>query len=174
MSKSSLSPAIHNISFLGLTGVIFALIAAAMVLYLEAYVTTSWVVSADVNSAKFNGLWQTCTYTDAAFASQAWFLAVQLLLTFGLLGIVVCFILATLYMSANRASKNLTLIGLVFASFITAGLIFIGLVIFGSLKPDDSGSISWSFGVTIGAAILLLLAGLLTALQIRRSNVQVC
>ena len=58
-------------------------------------------------------------YNVCLIVHAAWFLAVQLLLTFGLLGIVVCFILATLYMSANRASKNLTLIGLVFASFIT-------------------------------------------------------
>lgn len=56
--KTELPPAIHNITFCGLTGAIFVLLTVALVLYVEGFVTNSWMIQNET----FTGLWQTCKY----------------------------------------------------------------------------------------------------------------
>lgn len=100
-----------------------------------------------------------------------WFTTVQVLITLGFLGVILSFALATIYMTANRASKNVTITCLAFISIISVIFILVGVIVMGSRKDADA-TLSWSYGVTVAAAIFTLLAGILTILQIRRSNVR--
>lgn len=166
-SKSELPPAIHNITFCGLTGAIFVLLTFALVLYIEGFVTNSWTIYGE----NFTGLWQTCTYIQRTSPAEGWFITSQVLISIGFFGVAVSFVLATIYMTANRTSKNVTLASLAFITFVTVVFIVIGVTVLG-IRKQEAAQLSWSFAVTVVAAILTLLAGILTILQIRRSNVR--
>lgn len=164
--KSEFAPAIHNITFCGLTGAIFVSLTVALVLYIEGFVTNSWTIQ----NVTYTGLWQTCTYMPRTQPEDAWLTTSQVLISIGFFGVTVSFVLATIYMTANRTSKNVTLASLAFVTFVTVVFIVIGVSVLGYHKKN--AELSWSFGVTVVAAILTLLAGILTILQIRRSNVR--
>jgi len=159
-------PAVHNISFCGLTGLIFALLTSALVLYLEGFVTSAW----SVTNSSYVGLWQTCS-TEGRPPASAWLLSTQVLTSVGLFGLLVAFGLTAVYMSANRASKNLTLVYLT-ALALVAGVVICTSVSLYGLYVHEEGLLSWSYYVTVAAGVLCLLAGLLSIAQIRRSNVR--
>lgn len=48
-----------------------------------------------------------------------WFITSQVLISIGFFGVAVSFVLATIYMTANRTSKNVTLASLAFITFVT-------------------------------------------------------
>ena len=171
--KSRTSPAIHNITFCGLTGAIFVLLTASVVLYIEAFVTTSWTVvqGNETASTEYEGLWQRCIYRAPIPRNE--FVTSQILVSVGLFGVIASFILSTIYMTANRTSKNVTITSLAFVCFVTVVFIVIGVTMFGLNKATGS-QLSWSYYVTVASAALALLAGILAIAQLRRSNVRVC
>lgn len=167
---SKRSPAVHNISFCGLTGAIFVLLTAAVILYIEAFVTTSWTVKENDTSAELEGLWQTCSYVPRTEPENSWLKTSQVLISIGFFCLIASFILSTIYMTANRASKNVTITSLAFVCFVTVVFVVIGVTVYGI---HARYRLSWSFGVTIASAVLTFVAGILTILQLRRSNVRI-
>ncbi|ESN99541.1 hypothetical protein HELRODRAFT_192851 [Helobdella robusta] len=160
-SSDKLSPAVHNISFMGLTGAIFASITFGLFFYWQAFVTASWVVQTNdaQNSTLYTGLWH--VYQSYAVSNnEGWFLASQILFSSGLVGFVLSFILAVIYMSANKASKNLTLTGLVITAFCTSAILLLGLIILGTSLPSGK-SLSWSYAVAVVGMVLLFIGGVL-------------
>lgn len=170
-NRSETSPAIHNITFCGLTGAIFFLLTAAVILYTEGFINTSWAVKSNGSAEKFEGLWQTCTYHERRDPTS-WLTTTQVLVSIGFFGVIVSFVLATIYMTANRASKNVTITSLTFVCFVTVVFSIIGVGVFGA--SSKASELSWSYGVTVAATGLTFFAGVLSILQLRRSNVRVC
>lgn len=143
------------------------LLTFALVLYIEGFVTNSWMIQGE----NFTGLWQTCSYIQRPSVAEGWFITSQVLISIGFFGVAVSFVLAVIYMTANRTSKNVTLASLAFITFVTVVFIVVGVTVLG-IRKHEAAQLSWSFAVTVVAAILTLLAGILTILQIRRSNVR--
>lgn len=167
------APAVHNISFIGLTGAMFSCLAIGLFLYWEAFVTTSWIVSSNNTHSIQTGLWQTCSSVPSRFSDSAWFLASQVLFSSTLFGLVLCFILGVIYLSANKASKNLTLITLAFLAFLASGLALSGLIVLGVMLPPHH-SLSWSYGIASLSVVFFLVGGILAVRQIKKSNVRIC
>jgi len=169
-----LSPAIHNIGLCGLTGLIFAVLTSALVLYLEGFVTTSWsVTNAAADQSRHDGLWHSCQQPDRPSTSGTeWMISVQVMTCLGLVGLIISFGLATIYMSANRASKNISLVSLSVLSFLSGVLILVSVIVYGVESRGEKVRLSWSYYVSLVSSILCLLAGVLSVVQIRRSNVR--
>jgi hypothetical protein len=164
--SKKMGPAIHNIGLCGLTGIIFAVLTSSLILYLEGFVTTSWSV---YNTTHY-GLWQVCvgqTRQDGA----GWLVSVQTLSSLGLFGLIVAFGLSVIYMTANRASKNISIMCLA-AVCLLAGILMSASVIIYGVKREADAKLSWSYFVTVVATILSFLAAILAILQARRSNVR--
>jgi len=167
MARSDTSPAIHNIGLFGLTGLIFVVLTCALVFYLEGFVTTAWSVSLSTH----DGLWHSCNQTTSLSAlGSGWLLSVQIFSCLGLVGLVVSFGLATIYMSGNRVSKNLTIVSLAVMSLLTGILLLVTVIVYGLHAQNTT--LSWSYYVSLASAVLCLLAGLLALLQTRKSNVR--
>ena len=160
--------AVHTISFRGLAGGIFICVTMAIVLFVIGFATTAW--SSHKNTFGGNtreGLWEVCTCNKNGERDD-WFLAVQAMITIGLIGLLIAFLLICLYMCIHTVSKNTTLLALVIVCFITVVFMVIGFVIYGA-KRDG---LHWSFAVTVLSSILCLIAGILSLVQMRQSGVR--
>lgn len=158
----------HDISLCGLTGLIFAILTTALVLFLEGFVTTSWAIKDNIHQ----GLWHACERKDSNLPATEWFKVVKVFACLSLISIVFSFLLITYYMK-SLVCKNFILITLTVFSFISAANMLVTVGVFGSHGLDDKRS-SWSYWVVVVAAILSLLAAVLCVAQIRRSNVRAC
>jgi len=166
MARSDMSPAIHNIGLCGLTGVIFAVLTCSLILYLEGFVTTAWSVKDNEHA----GLWQKCV-NETKHEGGDWLVSVQVLTSLSLVGVVIAFGLAVIYLSANRASKNITIICLAAVTIITGIFMTASVIVYGVNSSAD-GRLSWSYYATVAATILTFFAAILTIVQIRHSNVR--
>ncbi|ELU17416.1 hypothetical protein CAPTEDRAFT_225745 [Capitella teleta] len=155
--------AVHTINFRGLAGGIFISISLAVVLYVIGFATVGWAVARN-----HEGLWQSCSCGKISNAPD-WFVATQAMITIGLIGVLLAFILVAIYMCVHSVSKNTTLIALVVVCFLTVIFTVIGLGIYGSKRED---TVSWSFAMTCVAGILTLIGGILSIFQMRSSGVQ--
>lgn len=130
-----MSVTVHEISFRGLAGTIFILLALGVVLFVIGFSTTGWSINGDVHE----GLWESCTcggrlpdegeYSVCRFILywlrshdhffSVWFHAARAMITIGLIGICASFVLISVYMCIHSISKNSTLTALVVISFIS-------------------------------------------------------
>lgn len=156
--------AVHTISFRGLAGGIFVLLSLSTVLYVIGFATTAW----SIDRTTHVGLWEVCT-CGIQGRNADWFRAVQAMITIGLIGLLVSFILACLYMCVHTISKNSTIIALVVVAFVSVLFMLVGFIVYAA----NATHLSWSFAVTIVASILCLVAGILAIVQMRQSGVRV-
>lgn len=159
--------AVHTISFRGLAGAIFVCLAVATVLYVIGFATMDWAFD-EANNSRI-GLWETCR-TDVHSQTQDWFHAVQALITIGLVGLVLCIILAIIYLCVHTVSKNSTIIALVIFCFLSVVFMVVGFVIFGIHMES---AVNWSFAISVVASVFCLIAGILAIVQLRKSGVKV-
>jgi hypothetical protein len=163
-----MTPARHYVGLCGLAGVIFAVLTSALILFLEGFVTTSW----SAVGTKHEGLWQICNSGGNPEASGvAWLISAQVFATLGLVGLLISFGLAVIYMTGNRASKNLTIVSLAAIAIISGVFMIVSIGVYGAYKPSDA-HLSWSYYVTLISAILCLVGGILAIVQLRKSNVR--
>lgn len=163
----TMTPARHYVGLCGLAGVIFAVLTSALILFLEGFVTTSWSAS----GAEHEGLWQTCN-SGGYPKSADWRIAAQVFATLGLVGLLISFGLAVIYMSGNRASKNLTIVALAVISILSGVFMCVSVGVYGAYKSDPDVHLSWSYYVTVVSAILCIVGGIISIVQIRKSNVR--
>jgi len=166
MAERTIVPAEHDIRFCGLTGVIFVSLTAALVLFLEGFVTTSWSVEAE----KHEGLWQTCASQGFPMKSD-WLISTQVFASLSLVFVVLCFGLISIYITLNKASKNVTIVFLAALSFISGLFIIVSVAVYGTYASSNS-KLSWSYYLALVAGILCVIAGILAVRQAQRSNVQ--
>jgi len=155
--------AVHTISFRGISGGIFICLSLATVLYVIGFATTAW----STYSGGQEGLWQRCSCRKHG-DREDWFHATQAMISIGLIGLLLSFILACIYMCVHSVSKNSTILALVIVCFVSVLFMVIGFAIYGSKLED---SVSWSFAITVISAILTLVAGILSIVQMRQSGV---
>merc|ERR1711994_732057 len=140
--------AVHTISFRGLAGAIFVCLAISTVLYVIGFATMDWAIKGEDRI----GLWETCR-TTTHMQSEDWFHAVQALISIGLVGLVLC-----------------TIIALVIFCFLSVIFMVVGFAIFGVNMED---AVNWSFAITVVASVFCLIAGILSIVQLRKSGVKV-
>jgi len=157
--------AVHTISFRGLAGAIFVCLAISTVLYVIGFATMDWAIKGEDRI----GLWETCR-TTTHVQSEDWFHAVQALISIGLVGLVLCIILAIIYLCVHTVSKNSTIIALVIFCFLSVIFMVVGFAIFGVNMED---AVNWSFAITVVASVFCLIAGILAIVQLRKSGVKV-
>jgi len=158
--------ATHYVGLCGRAGAIFAVLTSALILFLEGFVTTSWSAA----GAKHDGLWQTCN-SGGHPTSQDWLIATQVFATLGLVGLLISFGLAVIYMTGNRASKNVTIVSLSVIAIFSGVFICVSVGVYGAYKDSDA-KLSWSYYVTLVSAILCLIGGIVSIVQLRKSNVR--
>ncbi|KAK2167851.1 hypothetical protein LSH36_23g07027 [Paralvinella palmiformis] len=163
ITTTTTSVSVHTISFRGIAGSIFVALTLAILLYVIGFATTAW----SINGAYREGLWENCRCGKIGDA-QDWFHAVQAMITIGLIGLILAFLLVCIYMCVHSLSKNKTLIALVIVCFLSVVFMVIGFIIYGS-KRDG---LHWSFAVTVISSILCLVAGILSVVQMRQSGVR--
>ncbi|ELU11543.1 hypothetical protein CAPTEDRAFT_215353 [Capitella teleta] len=156
--------AVHTIDFRGRAGAIFICISLAVVLYVIGFATVAW----SIRGSDHTGLWEACRCGKQG-NDEDWFRATQAMITMGLIGVCLSFILVCIYMCVHSVSKNTTLIALTIICFLSVLCCLIGLGIFGSKVKDD---VNWSFALTCIAGIFTLFGGILSILQMRTSGVQ--
>jgi len=161
------TPARHYVGLCGLAGVIFAVLTSALILFLEGFVTTSW----SANEGKHEGLWQTCNSVGYPQPSEAWRISAQVFATLGLVGLLISFGLAVIYMTGNRASKNLTIVSLAVISILSGVFMLVSVGVYGAYKATDA-QLSWSYYVTLVSAVMCLVGGIISIVQLRKSNVR--
>jgi len=164
---TTMTPARHYVGLCGLAGVIFAVLTSALILFLEGFVTTSW---STVGRDKHEGLWQTCNSVGYP-ESPDWRIAAQVFATLGLVGLLISFGLAVIYMTGNKASKNLTIVSLAAISIISGVFMCVSVGVYGAYKNSDA-QLSWSYFVTLVSAILCIVGGIISCVQLRKSNVR--
>jgi len=172
-TTSSPGVAVHTISFKGLAGAIFVVLASAAILYVIGFSTVGWEIhTLDTHPKVKNqhGLWESCTCRKHDLREKDWFKATQAMITIGLIGLLVSMILACLYLCVHTISKNSTILALVIVCFITVIFMLIGVLIFGIERGEH---VSWSFALTVIAMVLTLVAGILAVVQMRKSGVHV-
>lgn len=160
---TSSTMAVHTISFRGLAGAIFVTLTLATILYVIGFSTTAWAI----NRSYHTGLWESCTCGSSSY-NYDWFRATQAMITIGLVGLLIAFILICLYMCVHSISKNTTIIALVIVCFVSVLFMVIGFCIFGA----KMNNLNWSFAVTVIASIFTLVAGVLGIIQMRQSGVR--
>jgi len=163
---TTMTPARHYVGLCGLAGLIFAVLTSALILFLEGFVTTSWSAA----GGKHEGLWQTCN-SGGYPESSAWLISAQVFATLGLVGLLISFGLAVIYMTGNRASKNLTIVSLAVISIISGVFMCVSIGVYGAYKKSDA-QLSWSYFVTLISAVLCLVGGIMAVVQLRKSNVR--
>ncbi|XP_013392856.1 uncharacterized protein LOC106160735 [Lingula anatina] len=164
VTTSSHVAAVHHISFRGLAGAIFILVALSCVLYVIGFSTTAWAV----RGSSYTGLWQRCTCYTVKGADD-WFHAVQAMITIGLIGLFIGMLLITLYLCIHSlaCSKSTILLSLTIVCFLSVIFMLIGFIIWGIKQESD---VDFSFGITVVASILCLIAGILSLVQMRKSG----
>ncbi|CAH1794970.1 unnamed protein product [Owenia fusiformis] len=165
VTSHSTGTAVHAISFRGLAGGIFFCIAIALVLYVVGFSTTAWIVTRYDDE----GLWERCR-CDLNGRDDGWFRATQAMICIGLLGLIISLICIFIYMCVHSVSKNQTLLALTIVCFITVAFMAIGFVVFGA---NVKSNVSWSFVLCVVGGIFTLIAGILSAVQMRQSGVSV-
>jgi len=164
---TAMTPARHYVGLCGLAGLIFAVLTSALVLFLEGFVTTSWSAAGDAHE----GLWQICNSGGYPASSQAWLISAQVFATLGLVGLLISFGLAVIYMTGNRASKNVTIVSLAAVSIISGIFMCVSIGVYGAYKKSEA-HLSWSYYVTLISAVLCLVGGIMSIVQLRRANVR--
>jgi len=154
----------HNIVLFGLAGLIFAVLATALILFSEGFVSTSWYVKDN----RHDGLWQECISGGGGSENPAWLISSKVFASLGLVTVVFAFILATTYMTPSSARKNINIVCLTGISFIAGIFIIVTVSVYG-VHSNAKGKLSWSYYVTLLSGIFCLLAGIVSVVQLRRS-----
>ncbi|ELU10497.1 hypothetical protein CAPTEDRAFT_200812 [Capitella teleta] len=153
---------VHEISFRGLAGTIFILLAMSVILFVIGFSTTGWSIDND----NHEGLWERCV-CGKSMPDDVWFEASRALVTLGLFGLCCSFVLISIYMCIHSVSKNSTLTALVIVSFLSVIVMAVGFAIYGM----NRSGLAWSFAFTVIAGILTLFASILSFVQMRKSVV---
>lgn len=166
--------AVHTISFRGKAGIIFALLAGSLTLFVVAFSTVSWVKSNE--GGRQEGLWENCTCTKVSGDDSRY--AVQALLCIGLIGLLIALLLITIYLCLHTVSKNSTIIALVCVCFISFTFMLIAFIIYGiqlanrMWKDNEQLNLSWSYVVSVLSSVLCFAAGVVSIIQMRKSGVR--
>lgn len=164
--------AVHTISFRGKAGIIFALLAASLALFVVGFSTVGWATNGD----SVEGLWQNCTCRSLGQAGTnlTRLHAVQGVMIIGLISLLLSLLLITIYLCVHTVSKNSTIIALVCVCFISFIFMLIGLIIYGVEKTQEGvgHTMSWSFAVSVLASLLCFVAGIVSIVQMRKSGVR--
>lgn len=139
----------------------------AVVSFIVGYITQSWAVKGDGRQ----GLWEVCG-CQAIKSHEDWFHAVQAMLSIGLILLLVSLLLIAIYMCIHTVSKNSTIIALVCFCFLSAVFVIIGCIIYGVKLTEHDLTLSWSFAVTLFAALLTIIAGVLSIIQLYSAGVR--
>jgi len=167
------SVAVHTISFRGKAGAIFVILCCAIVLYLIGFISHGWSFRKQDNGEQMReGLWENCTCSRLK-KDDAWFYAVQAMICIGLVGLLIAFLLISIYMCIHTVSKNSTIIALVCVCFITVIFMLIGFIIYAVEQINDNYILSWSFALSIFSSLLCVVAGILSVVQMRSAGVRV-
>lgn len=158
--------AVHTISFRGKAGAIFVLLCCSLVLFLVGFATEAWAYS----GGRREGLWEECDCRSKSKAED-WFHAVQAMESIGLVTLLVSFLLIAIYMCVHTVSKNSTIIALVCFCFLAVIFMVIGFAIYGVEMDKKGFNLSWSYALSIVSAVLCLIAGIVSIVQLRSSGV---
>ncbi|CAH1795114.1 unnamed protein product [Owenia fusiformis] len=160
--------AVHDISFRGLAGAIFGVLAVALILLVVGLASAGWNITYNENGTSRNvGLWETCVCTSNNDVAD-WHKATQAMITIGLIFLVFCCICVFIYMCIHTLSKNKTIMALTALCFLTALFLLIGIIIWGVKMPSN---LHWSFALTIIAMLTTIVAGVLSIVQMRKAGV---
>jgi len=170
---TSTGVAVHTISFRGLAGGIFVCLSISAILFLIGFSTNNWaIMEGDADGNIHQGLFEYCTCPDHGTEEmlEDWFLATKAMTSVGLIGLILCLILAGLYLTVHTISKNSTILALVILCFLTVIFEVVGYAIFGSYKGSD---VNWSLAICVISSIFCLVAGILAIVQMKKSGVRV-
>lgn len=172
--------AVHTISFRGKAGIIFALLAGSLTLFVVGFSTVGWAINYNKSATNFTngvekeGLWETCLCIPSH--SYDGLYAVKALLSIGLIGLLIALLLITIYLCVHTVSKNSTIIALVCVCFISFTFVLIAIVIYGIEKSkhgrDMVWNLYWSFAVTVISSVFCFAAGVISIIQMRKSGVR--
>jgi len=186
--------AVHTISFRGKAGAIFVLLCCSITLFLLGFITHDWSMirrqegtnqtgaqpgesatgALPKNYLAREGLWESCVCQRVEKLDQAWFYVVQALVSVGLCGLFIAFLLISVYMCVHTVSKNSTIIALGFVCFIAAIIMLVGLILYAVYQSLSHYTLSWSYALLLLSTLLSLVAGFLSVAQLRSSNVKCC
>lgn len=168
-TKSQQNVAVHTISFRGKAGAIFVLLCFTITLFVVGFATNHWSRKDGVSYGLFANC--TCDFHDFSGENQ-WLIGVVTLIGAGLLCLLICLLLISIYMCVHTVSKNSTIIALVFFCFFAFIFTVAGFVFYAVQKTLHEAEVFWSFGLVVSSSFFCLVAAIVSLVQLKSSGVR--
>lgn len=142
------------------------LIIAAFVINLVAFSAPYWFEF----DTYHEGLWSICSGTDCTDYTldnlSRWFEATRTFAVFGFLGSLTTIVLLVLYIFVEKLSLYFIYIAAVVSCFVTAGFIFLSVLIYAAFLDN----LSWNWAFCVVSFLLYAVGGVLLIINFLRKD----